>query len=107
MLSSMSFLIPIILQYSIPIILFTCSWFIPESPYWLVTHGKTEAAKESLEKLHGRNHDLNQRLRDIEHTINQQRKAKDITYLDYFKGSNLVSTYPFHFGQYYQAGNLC
>jgi SP family general alpha glucoside:H+ symporter-like MFS transporter len=90
--SNLSFRIPIILQYIVPFILLTCTWFIPESPPWLVENGKIELAKAALKQLRGK-HFIDQHLHEIEKTISQeQKKASAITYIECFKGSNLRRT---------------
>ncbi|KAL2821681.1 putative MFS transporter [Aspergillus granulosus] len=45
--------LPVVGMYIFPAIL-TCGWlFFPESPYWLVRHGKATQARESLRRVYG------------------------------------------------------
>ncbi|KAL2826202.1 putative MFS transporter [Aspergillus pseudoustus] len=45
--------LPVVGMYIFPAIL-TCGWlFFPESPYWLVRHGKTTQARKSLKRAYG------------------------------------------------------
>ncbi|KAG5743073.1 hypothetical protein H9Q70_014213 [Fusarium xylarioides] len=51
--SSWSWRIPIIIQV-VPATIILCGvWFIPESPRWLMSHGKEEKARAVLIKYHG------------------------------------------------------
>ncbi|WOO80959.1 General alpha-glucoside permease [Vanrija pseudolonga] len=72
-------------------------FFAPESPWWLVRHGKLEEAKKSLSRLTSSKADSNF---DLDETIDMMRHTteleKDITsgssYLDCFKGTDLRRT---------------
>ncbi|KAL2812628.1 putative MFS transporter [Aspergillus granulosus] len=45
--------LPVVGMYIFPAIL-TCGWlFFPESPYWLVRHGKNTEARRSLQRVYG------------------------------------------------------
>jgi hypothetical protein len=39
--------------------------FFPESPYWLMSHGKEDKARKNLEKLYGAEHDFDGHLASI------------------------------------------
>jgi hypothetical protein len=87
---NLSFLVPIITQYIVPGILFTCTWFLPESPSWLVGRGKTEAARASLGWLYGATCDVDKRLLDLQDTPNKEKACPRMRYFACFKCSNLV-----------------
>lgn len=90
MSGNLSFRIPLIVQYIVPLIIFSCTWFIPETPYWLVGKGRTDDAKAALRRLHGEGHDVDHHLREIENDIDQLRMS-NVSYLDCFRGVNSVS----------------
>ncbi|KAH8900772.1 general substrate transporter [Thozetella sp. PMI_491] len=46
--------------------------FFPESPYWLVAHGKEDRARQTIAKLHGPDYDVDGHLADIRTTLEQQ-----------------------------------
>lgn len=60
-----SWRIPLILQCFTCLIVIVSIWFIPESPRWLLTHGREEEALAFLAKYHG-NGDPNARLVQLE-----------------------------------------
>ncbi|KAF9876902.1 MFS hexose transporter [Colletotrichum karsti] len=43
--------------------------FFPESPYWLVAHGRAEKARKNLEKLHGTSYDYDGHMAEIHESI--------------------------------------
>jgi hypothetical protein len=45
--------LPVVLQAVPSFIVVTLVWFLPESPRWLVSHGKSALAREVLVKYHG------------------------------------------------------
>jgi hypothetical protein len=55
--STASYRIPIGLNFVIPLIVFTCIWFIPESPRWLVSRGRDKQAQRNLERINKGNPD--------------------------------------------------
>ena len=42
----------------IPILVFVCMFFLPETPPWLVLHNKKEEAEKSLQWLRGSHYDI-------------------------------------------------
>ncbi|KAL4737119.1 general substrate transporter [Aspergillus similis] len=63
--SNWSWRVPFLLQCFASIIVIISVWFIPESPRWLIAHGKEEEAIAILAKYHG-NGDPNARLVRLE-----------------------------------------
>jgi hypothetical protein len=70
--------------------------FIPESPTWLLLKGKTEAAKKSLERLHGANNQIEARLAHMALGIRLEEEQAvqhgTGSYADLFRGSSLKRT---------------
>ena len=63
--SNWSWRVPFLLQCFASVIVIISVWFIPESPRWLIAHGKEEEAIAILAKYHG-NGDPNARLVRLE-----------------------------------------
>ena len=92
-LSPWAWRIPYAIQWGFPIPVIIAIWFAPESPWWLVRHGKDEAAMKSLSRLHNGESNDNEMLALIQHTVAVERAlAVGGTYLDCFKGVNLRRT---------------
>jgi len=89
---NLSFRVPIILQYIVPGILLTFTWFLPESPSWLVERGKIEAARASIVRLYGTKQDPDERLLGIQDSTILENNSSGVKYLSCFKGSNLRRT---------------
>lgn len=69
-------------------------FFAPESPYWLVRHGRKQEALKSIERL-GRRSKVNAQneLAMIERTVEIEAKhGGDPSLLDLFKGTDLRRT---------------
>ncbi|KXL48489.1 hypothetical protein M433DRAFT_75381 [Acidomyces richmondensis BFW] len=65
--------------------------FMPESPWWLINHGKDEKAARSLGRLG--EIDVTKRLAVIKLTLEQIRKESDgVTFIECFRKSNLRRT---------------
>jgi MFS family permease len=58
--SSFKWRFPLALQVLFPLILFISSFWLPESPRWLVSKDRLPEAKKVLESLHGSKHDIQQ-----------------------------------------------
>ena len=91
--NSYSFRIPIWGQLVSSIIVGVGIWFIPESPRWLVAHGKIEEAQAVLAKYHGEGSATHPmvmlEMAEMTHSIKQD--ASDKKWYDY---SELVKTRP-------------
>lgn len=81
---------PSILQAAYPILQLCFIYFLPESPRWLIAHGKSHQAKEILAKYHtggDANHELiTFEMAEIENAIEMERAAAAT------KWSSLVAT---------------
>jgi MFS family permease len=66
--------------------------FAPESPWWLTRQGRVEDAKKSLRKLYGSTIDLNTKITAMQITIDKELAEKKSTWLDCFRGTNLLRT---------------
>lgn len=77
------------MQWIFPAILLAGLPFAPESPWYLVRKGRTEAACSVLVRLNGPNTNVDQLIHDIRETIDiEERNAASSTYADCFRGSN-------------------
>ena len=87
--------VPFALQWLWPFVIFTFIFWAPESPYWLVRHGKIDQAKRSLSKLIRKTEKINveEMLALIQRT-NEREAALEVgaTYMGCFKGTNLRRT---------------
>jgi SP family general alpha glucoside:H+ symporter-like MFS transporter len=89
--------IPFALQWMWPLPLIALIFFSPESPWWLVRAGRTDAAKKSLLRLTGRNSragfNPDDTISMMIHTNKMEKEQSEGTsYLDLFRGSNLRRT---------------
>ncbi|OQV06969.1 hypothetical protein CLAIMM_11465 [Cladophialophora immunda] len=70
-------------------------WFMPESPWWLVTRGRDEKAIKSLHRLGypAQNGEDAKRLANIKVTLEEiRRETEGVTYLECFRKSNFRRT---------------
>lgn len=85
-----SYQVPLACLYIVPTFIVVALWFVPESPRWLLHHGKDVQARKALENLRGS-------LVPIEHVEiewaemlqgveEEKRNAKSVAVLDMFKG---------------------
>ena len=92
-LSTWAWRLPYAIQWGFPIPVIIAIWFAPESPWWLVRHGKDAAALKALSRLHNGESNDDEMLALIQHTVGLERAlAVGGTYLDCFKGVNLRRT---------------
>lgn len=84
--------IPFAVQWVWPVLVLTLIYFAPESPYWLVRHGKVDKARTALRKLsskHESDQAIEQRLQFIRNTDSlEQEMEQASSYFDIFRGSN-------------------
>ncbi|KAF7980338.1 hypothetical protein HWV62_38765 [Athelia sp. TMB] len=57
--STAGYRIPIGLNFVIPLVVFLCIWFVPESPRWLVSKGRDVEAKTNLMRINKGNPNYN------------------------------------------------
>ena len=88
--------IPFAIQWIWPIPLFVGCYFAPESPWWLVRHGRREEAKQSLMRLTSRSDrtfDADQTVAMMEHTNELEKEiSAGTSYWDCFKRTDLRRT---------------
>jgi len=89
--------IPFALQWAWPVPLIIGIWLAPESPWWLVRHGRLEEAKKSLARLTTRNSGVpfnpDETVAMMVHTNEMEKELLSGTsYTDLFKGVNLRRT---------------
>lgn len=60
--------------------------FFPESPYWLVAHGRAEKARNNLERLHDSTYDFDGHMAEIHESLARQNQDNDSqgSYLECF-----------------------
>lgn len=96
--SQWSFRIPFALQWAFALPILIGVLFAPDSPWWLIRHGRVDAAKKALLRLTSRNAGQNFNVDDavamLRHTdeVEKYLNTASITYFDCFKGVNLRRT---------------
>ncbi|KAK1585401.1 lactose permease [Colletotrichum navitas] len=90
MSSTSAWRIPSVLQGAIPAIQVTFFYFVPESPRWLVAHGKTEQARALLIRHHAGGDAssavVDYEIRQIKENVRLETEAaKEASYLDLLK----------------------
>lgn len=84
--------IPFAVQWIWPVVVLSLIKFAPESPYWLVRHGKLDQARAALKRLSTKqvsDEAIEQRLMFIRQTDTLEREMEQSSsYLDIFRGSN-------------------
>lgn len=95
--SQWSYKIPFGVQWIWILIVFVLTYFAPESPWWLIQHGRPDDARKTLIRLTRSDPDYNadynvelmQHTNDAEKTLNEGRS---ISFWDCFRGPNLRRT---------------
>ncbi|KAL2817126.1 general substrate transporter [Aspergillus granulosus] len=94
--STMAVKIPFASQWAFSGLAMVSTFLIPESPSWLVSKGRIDAAEKSLKKLHGAKSEVTPLVQVIQSTLEQERIGSltmgAVSYSDCFKGSDLRRT---------------
>lgn len=94
--SQWSYRVPYAIQWIWPVPIFIVAFFAPESPWWLVRHGKIDAARAALLKLTSKNNkefNVEDTLAMMIHTNELEiQQTSGTTYWDCFKGVDLRRT---------------
>ncbi|XP_014551203.1 hypothetical protein COCVIDRAFT_42468 [Bipolaris victoriae FI3] len=64
--------------------------FAPESPWYLVRNGKDTETLRALQKLWGKDTNVEDKLAALKTTISEENNQKESRFLDCFRGTNLV-----------------
>lgn len=93
---SLAYRIPFAIQWVWPVPIFIICWFAPESPWWLVRHGKIEQARAALLRLTSKNNtsfNAEDTLAMMIHTNELEiQQSAGTSYWDCFKGVDLRRT---------------
>ncbi|PMD34849.1 MFS maltose permease [Hyaloscypha variabilis F] len=93
--SSWAYRIPFAIQWIWPVLIMCFVYWIPESPYWLVRHGKIDEAELVLRRIIRKTDkvDIKEMLALMQRTNAREEEYRTGTsYLDCFKGANLRRT---------------
>lgn len=88
----LSYQIPLIVLYAIPVCFTILVLWLPDTPRWLLQKDRVEDAKAALYKLYGpRTPDniISEQLADIQAAIKAE-EAQGIKFIDLFRGTDLV-----------------
>jgi MFS family permease len=95
-MDKLSYQIPLACLYIVPTGLFIALFFVPESPRWLLHHGKEPQAREALERLRGSDVDPTEieiewveMVRGVEQEV---LVSKNVEFLDMFRGLSNTKT---------------
>ncbi|CAG9976109.1 unnamed protein product [Clonostachys byssicola] len=64
--------------------------FLPESPYWFITHGQEDKARAILDKLHSPSYDVDGRIAEIKSALQQETETQQSqgSFKDCFNAQN-------------------
>jgi len=87
-----SYKLPFAIQWLFPGIILATAFLLPESPWYLVRHQKSEEAARSLARLHKSSFNFAGALAEIEFAIKKDREnsnyQQSASYLECFKGTD-------------------
>ncbi|KAI5780041.1 general substrate transporter [Geopyxis carbonaria] len=84
---------PFLVQLLIPTFLLVILPFAPESPWYLLRKDKYEEARRSLERLHGKDNNIDSKLIHIRETIAREDElSSSATWMDCFRGTDARRT---------------
>jgi MFS family permease len=89
----LSYQIPLILLYAVPVLLTLLIIWLPDSPRWLIENGRVDDARTALYKLQGRDTPediISEQLAEIDVAIKAEKAIGKIAFLDLFRGTDLV-----------------
>ncbi|KAH8645442.1 general substrate transporter [Xylariales sp. PMI_506] len=88
----MSYRLLFAIQWVFPGLVLLAAIIIPESPWFLVKHGKNDQAAKSLRRLHNSTFDVTTAISELEISIEREREAamaqKNTSYIECFRGTN-------------------
>jgi MFS transporter, SP family, sugar:H+ symporter len=94
--SRLCYQIPLALLFIVPTLLTICSPFLPDSPRWLISHGKPEASLDALRRLRGSwYHEtlLAEEFQEIKESwAIEEELSKNAAFFDLFRGTDLRRT---------------
>lgn len=80
---------PYIIQAALAVILFVWTFYLPETPRWLVQHGYRDEALQALADLHGNGDPTDphivKQFDDIETTINVEKAMGEVGWMELFR----------------------
>lgn len=89
--------IPLAIMFAVPSLCLCLSWYMPESPRWLLRKGKEEQALKIMNRLYGSHalYDAEMELVLLKASLEQE--VEKGSWADLWRGDNAVSTSPMFF----------